>query len=285
MQLLARLPARARHAALDQHQRLRHRVREWQGHEQSHSRAAFPSGSARRNSSNTSAIAAARRSDAIAASAIAPPRRPMRPAAASCAPAQAPRPGGAAPPAGLAAARAGTSRRCASRPRAAPEPDQHADIDPGAERGAQRHARRRPRCRPQTSSKFQRDIDADRDARWRAPASRCRGAHKRSTARSAPAQGGQARRHRPPAPWPETSRPRTSKSAMREDAAHDGAGNQQKRGHEGQREQQASAAAAVLRGLRARSSPCASRADISGSSTVPSAMPSTPSGSWLMRSA
>ena len=29
----------------------------------------------------------------------------------------------------------------------------------------------------------------------------------------------------------------------------------------------------------------ASRADISGSSTVPSAMPSTPSGSWSMRSA
>ena len=32
-------------------------------------------------------------------------------------------------------------------------------------------------------------------------------------------------------------------------------------------------------------SPLASRADISGSSTVPNAMPSTPSGNWLMRSA
>ena len=73
--------------------------------------------------------------------------------------------------------------------------------------------------------------------------------------------------------------------AAHEQRAHDEIGHQQEGDQAGHRQQQRELDRAVLRVARARSSPAAMRLAISGSSTVPAAMPITPIGSWLSRSA
>ena len=138
MQLLARLPARAGHAALNQHDALRHDSRDRQRHEQPH-RASRPSGRRRGTEAPRRHSRGWRRSCAPPA-----PRHryngPAWHAAPSRAPSQAPL------PVASAASRAGGKARTkivsiASKARLLPNQVSIADIDPGAQRRAQRHAR------------------------------------------------------------------------------------------------------------------------------------------------
>ena len=159
-----------------------------------------------------------------------------------------------------------------------------ADIDPGAQRRAQRHARDAQMQAPD-EDELQRDV-ADH---------RGHGGARRRHRVVAGIEGGRDDAHQRHGGKPDAiGRQRLRRQrgrlrverAMGEDRAHDGAGN----GEEQRRRRAGSEAASAPRNGSAphpirRGRRCASRADISGSSTVPSAMPSTPSGNWLMRSA